>query len=51
MKHALIAAILALASLSGTAAHAATPWEVFLSWMHAQQQKIKTTLLQVPKDP
>ena len=51
MKHALTAAILALASLSGTAAHAATPWQVFLPWVSAQQQQIKAILIHVPKDP
>ena len=51
MKHALTAAILALAGLSGIAAHAATPWEVFLSWMQAQQRQIKTTLLHQPRNP
>jgi len=37
MKHALIAAILALVGLSEMSAQATTPWDAFLAWLHNKQ--------------
>ena len=51
MKHALIAAIVALAGLSEMSAQATTPWDAFLAWLHNKETAQAKPNLSQPRRP
>jgi hypothetical protein len=51
MKHALIAATVALITLTGVKAEATTPWEAVIAWFHATVAPQAKPQLTQPKRP